>query len=389
MPALLTHRPSRRRVMRQGFYGAAAVALCRFPFAAFGAEEAAGDQVIPFLDPQPLDGGKATLHWDELKDWITPMDQFFGVQHYGIPPAVAGKFSLEFTGLMGKPKSLSLDEIKKLPRKEITATLECSGNGASDKFMGAIGNATWAGTPLAPLLKSCDLSPETIEIAFWGADHKSEKIRDNDYEQNFARALSLPDAMRDDVLLAYEMNGKPLTLGHGAPVRLIVPGWYGIAWVKWLNRIEARDHRLMNRFMARDYVTIRGEALPNGQTAWKESSVGPMNLKSIVAKVVRRQGGDLTIMGAAWAGLTPLRTVDVKVDDGTWVAAKIDDSHQEPYTWRFWTLELKTPEAGEHSLVSRAIDAQGNVQPAADDPAIRLKKTYWEANQQWPRKIKI
>src|SRR5579871_5708125 len=132
MSATLAPKPSRRLMLQRGLGGAAAAALCRFPFGAFG-DEAAGDQIIPFLDPQPLEAGKATLHWDELKDWITPMDQFFGVQHYGIPPGIAGKFSLEFTGLMGKPKSLSLEEIKKLPRKEITATLECSGNGASNK----------------------------------------------------------------------------------------------------------------------------------------------------------------------------------------------------------------------------------------------------------------
>ena len=144
-----------------------------------------------------------------------------------------------------------------------------------------------------PIIKQAGILPQAVEAAFWGVDHKSEKIRGADYDQNFAWKvlLSIAYATRDDLMLAYEMNGQPLSPGHGFPLRLIVPGWYGIAWVKWLNRIELRDHRLMNRFMARDYVTIRGEPLKNGQTAWKESSVGPMNIKSFVACIIKHKTG--------------------------------------------------------------------------------------------------
>jgi DMSO/TMAO reductase YedYZ molybdopterin-dependent catalytic subunit len=380
---------TRRRLLRQGLWGAAALSLARFPLEIFGAEGKTGDELIPFLEPQPLEPGKAALHWDTLSDWITPMDQFYGVQHYGVPKDTMEGYKLQIDGLVGKPRSLTLDDLKKLPKKEITATLECSGNGAGKNFIGAIGNARWAGAALAPLLKDCGIAPEAVEIAFWGADHKSEKIRGADYDQNFARTLSIPEASRDELILAYEMNGQPLTAGHGAPVRLVVPGWYGIAWVKWLRRIEVRDHRLMTRFMAKDYVTVRGEELPDGHVNWTESSVGPMNLKSMVAKVIRRQDGSIAILGAAWSGLTPLKAVEVKIDEGEWLSAKIDDSHTEPYTWRFWTIDWKDAKPGEHTLVSRAIDAKANLQPAADDPAIKLKKTYWEANQQWPRKIRI
>ena len=380
---------SRRQMVQQGLWGTAAVALSRLPFSAFGAEEIAGDQAIAFLEPQPIDAGRAMLHWDELKDWITPMNQFFSVNHYGTPEKVADGYKLEIHGLMEKPRTLSLEDLKKLPRKEIIATLECSGNGSSKTFIGAVGNAKWAGTPLAPLLKECGLAPEAVEIAFWGADHKSEKLHGGDYDQNFARALSLKEVERDDIILAYEMNGQPLTSGHGAPLRLVVPGWYGIAWVKWLHRIEARDHRLMTRFMAKDYVTLRGEELPDGTVAWKESSVGPMNIKSIVAKVIRRKDGGLTISGAAWSGLSPVKAVEIKIDEGEWRSAKIDPSNSEPYTWRFWSFDWKDAKPGEHTLISRAIDEKANIQPSSDEPAIKLKKTYYEANQQWPRKVKI
>jgi DMSO/TMAO reductase YedYZ molybdopterin-dependent catalytic subunit len=380
---------SRRSLIRTGIYAAAVAALSQLPLRAFGAVDADGDVAIPFLEPLTVPPGKHMLHWDELKDWITPSDQLYDVSHYGMATVPAEGYKLEIAGLFEKQNSLTLDEIKALPKKEVTATLECSGNGVNKSFCAAIGNVTWAGTPLAPWLKECGLAPEAVELAFWGADKKKEKIRDADYEQNFARALSIPDAMRDDLILAYEMDGKPLTSGHGFPLRLVVPGWYGIAWVKWLTRIEARDHRLMNRFMARDYVTIRGEESPDGKVAWKESSVGPMNLKSFVAKVTKRKDGTLTISGAAWSGLTPVKAVEVKIDDGDWQGATIDDSQKDAFTWRFWSLDWKSPQPGEHTITSRAIDAKANIQPSSDDPAMKLKKTYWEANQQWPRKIKI
>jgi DMSO/TMAO reductase YedYZ molybdopterin-dependent catalytic subunit len=375
-------------------WAAAAWTASRVPRGALAAgadAAAAADEIIPFVEPQTIDQNRAMLHWDELADWITPMNQFFAVSHYGTAQLDAGSYKLEINGLVERPASLTLEQIKQLPKKQVTATLECSGNGASKTFCGAIGNATWTGTPLAPLLKKCGIGEGAVEAAFWGADHKSEKIRGGDYEQNFARALSIADATgRDDLILAYEMNGQPLAVGHGFPLRLVVPGWYGIAWVKWLTRIEVRDHRLMNRFMARDYVTLRGAQRADGSIDWKESSVGPMNLKSFVAKVVRRKAdGTIVIHGAAWSGLTPLRAVEVKIDDGQWLGANVDETHKEPYTWRFWSIEWKGAAAGEHTIVSRAIDENANVQPAADDPAIKLKKTYWEANQQWERKIKI
>ncbi len=379
---------SRRRFVQSAACSGAALALARFPLHALAAD-APGEQLIPFLDPQPIDPNKATLHWHELNDWITPKDQLFSVNHYGSVNVKTDGYTLDLGGLVDQPKSLTLDQLKSLPKKDVIATLECSGNGSSAKFMGAVGNAKWSGASLAALLKSAGISPAAVEVAFYGHDKGKEKIRGGDYEQHFARTLSIPDALRDDLILAYEMNGEPLTVGHGAPLRLIVPGWYGIAWVKWLQRIELRDHRLMTRFIAKDYVTLRGEELPDGTTAWKESSVGPMNLKSIVAKAVKRPDGSVQLMGAAWSGLTPVKAVEVQIDNGDWLGAKIDDSHAEPHTWRFWTFDWKSPTPGEHTLTSRAIDAHANIQPAADDPAIKLKKTYWEANQQWPRKIKL
>jgi DMSO/TMAO reductase YedYZ molybdopterin-dependent catalytic subunit len=226
------------------------------------------------------------------------------------------------------------------------------------------------------------------EVVFFGNDEKIEKIRDKDYLQNFARSLSRDDAFRDDVLLAYEMNGLPLAKSHGAPLRLVVPGWFGIAWVKWLARIEVLDRRYMSKYMAREYVTIRGEE-KDGRATWRETSVGPIDLKSITARAARLASGTVRLTGAAWTDGTPLRAVELKIDDGPWRATQLEPKQRAKYAWTFWSYDWKSPEPGEHTLVSRAIDAEGRIQPPPDDPGIKLKQTYWEANQQWPRKIRI
>lgn len=350
--------------------------------------EAAGDAVVPFLDPQVISPGKPAVNWQGLTDWITPDRDFFSVSHYGPAKLSAEGYQLSITGAVKKPLSLSLDEIRKRPSKKVTATLECSGNGASAAFMGAIGNAVWTGTPLGALLQDCGMRQRAVEVAFWGADKGKEKIRGAEYEQHFARALSIADASREDVLLAWEMNGKPLPPGHGFPLRLIVPGWYGIAWVKWLTTIEVRERRLMNRFMARDYVTIRGT--PRGNSVvYTETSVGPMNVKSLVGRVVKHADGSATIHGAAWTDGTPLKSVELKIDNGPWQPAKIDAAHSAPHAWIFWSYDWKSPASGEHTLVSRATDADGHVQPARDDPSIKYKKTYWESNAQYARHVRM
>jgi DMSO/TMAO reductase YedYZ molybdopterin-dependent catalytic subunit len=375
-----------RRDMIRGSVAFAALALARNPLTAFGMDAPAPDEEpIPFLDVQP--GGKM-LRWEHLTQWITPREELFSVGHYGTPEVDLAKWRLNVVGLVGNPVSLSLDEIRKRRRKTVTATLECSGNGSSPGFMGAIGNMKWTGTPLAPLLKECGLHRRASEIVFFGADEKTEKIRDKDYPQNFARGLSLADACREDVILAYEMNGQPLEKGHGAPLRLVVPGWFGIAWIKWLTRIEVMDRRYMSKYMAREYVTIRGGER-DGRTVWHETSVGPMDVKSIIARAVRGKDGSVRFSGAAWTDGTPLKRVEIRIDGGDWKPARLDERRRSKYSWTFFDYEWKQPSFGEHRIVSRAIDADGRVQPASEDPEIQLKRTYWEANQQWPRTIRI
>jgi DMSO/TMAO reductase YedYZ molybdopterin-dependent catalytic subunit len=380
----MPRQPTRREILAGGL---GALALAQFPASLLALADSRGEQLVPFLDEQPTNAKRPMLKWEDLREWITPTGEFFSVGHYHAPKVDAASWRLKVEGAVDKPIELSLDQIKSRPKRELVATLECSGNGASASFMGAIGNAHWAGTSLADLLKECGVRPQAVEAAFWGADSGKEKIREKEYEQNFARSLSISDAMRDDILLAWEMDGQPLAADHGAPLRLIVPGWYGIAWVKWLTRIELRGRRLMNRFMARDYVTLRGEK-HGDQTEWKETSVGPLNVKSLLGRVTRRPDGSLHITGAAW-GQDAIKSVELKIDDGPWKPVQLNEQDHAPHAWTFWSYDWKSPPPGEHTLVCCATDTAGHMQPSADDDAIKLKKTYWEANQQYPRRIKL
>jgi DMSO/TMAO reductase YedYZ molybdopterin-dependent catalytic subunit len=352
------------------------------------------------------------LVWEELDSWLTPADDFFVVTHYGIPMINAADYRLDVTGLVAAPLSLNLADLTTRPRREVTFTMECSGNTGLPFFIGGIGNARWAGTPLAAVLRQACVLDEATEVVFWGHDRGEVTIRDNSgvlrggrtgtvepdgaggldltITERFARSMSLEDALHPDNLLCYEMNGVQLPPEHGFPVRLIAPGWYGVANVKWLTNIEVIDRPFRGRFMARDYVTFR-EELRGEETVWTFTMVTHDRLKSAPAKVTRR-GRRYAILGAAWGA--PVARVEVQIDDGPWMAAKLDRQpsrrkRSRQYAWTFWRLHWGTPSAGLHTVRSRAIDVDGNVQPAPEDPSIANKVTFWESNGQITRRVRI
>ncbi len=351
-----------------------------------------GETVIPWADqPPPLEDPTVVtqLVWEDLDGWITPIEKFFGVTHLEWPTVDAASWRLEIDGLVHRPLSLTLADLKARTREEVAFTLECAGNHGFPDFTGGIGNARWAGTPLAPLLEEAGVLAEGIEVVFWGADkgkiELQDDIRNVSMIQNFARSMSLADAMGAANILAYEMNGEHLSDVHGFPARLIAPGWYGIANVKWLKRIEVRDRRFVNRFMGRDYVTIR-EEVRDGETVWTESSVGRMSLKSAPARVTRLEDA-YRITGAAWGA--PIDKVEVQIDDGPWQATTLDRTEEALHAWKIWSYDWPNPTPGEHKVTSRAIDTSGAIQPAMSDPLIAGKKTYWESNGQVTRSIRI
>ena len=376
----------RRQVLIRG--GAAAAGLAVLPTDIFRGWLAGFDQeaVIPWVQrPHPgLTERMNILNWEELDSWITPVSQMFRVGHYGSPVIAESDWNLEIGGLVDRSRTFSLAEMRARPREEVVFTLECSGNRGRPSFIGGVHNARWAGTRLADVLTEAGVQEDGIEVVFFGADEGEEEIRGNTVTQNFARSLSLEDAMDPGIILAYEVNGEPLPNAHGFPLRVIAPGWYGIANVKWLTRIELRDRRFMGKFMARDYVTLRAEER-DGATVWTETSVGRVNINSVPAKVTRN-GGAYAIHGAAWGA--DIAGVEVRVDEGPWQAATLGEGRGDPHTWTFWRMDWDaTP--GRHAIVSRAIDADGNVQPAADDPMLVNKRTYWESNGQLTRNVVI
>jgi Oxidoreductase molybdopterin binding domain/Mo-co oxidoreductase dimerisation domain len=174
---------------------------------------------------------------------------------------------------------------------------------------------------------------------------------------------------------------------HGSPLRLVVPGWYGVSNVKWLKRIELSPRRYLGRFMGRDYVTIMGQK-KGDRIEYTETSVTRMRVKSVIARVSRSASGSgrLSVSGAAWTDGTPLQTVDVQVDDGPWRAARLDRQPvPAPHAWTLWSAEIDALPPGSHTIASRATDRRGNTQPMD----LSLKKSNWENNAIWPRRIRV
>ena len=384
---------TRREVVTTGSAALATLAFLNSPRFARAFPSRPGETVIPWMDqlaPNPVPQViQSQLVWEDLDSWITPNEKFFSITHLNRPEIDENTWKLEIDGLVKKPLALTLADIRQRSRQEVTFTIECSGNHGLPFFNGGIGNAKWAGTPLAAVLEEAGVMDNGIEVVFWGHDvgdiELKDDFRDVKMHQNFARSMSLADAKDPNILLCYEMNGEPLPVANGFPVRLIAPGWYGVANVKWLKRIEIRDTRFMGLFMARNYVTIREEQ-HNGETVWSETSVGRARLKSVPARVVHSDTG-YRIMGAAWGG--PIARVEVKIDDQDWREAEIDHSEEGEFAWKMWAVDWADAGRGEHLITSRAIDTSGRVQPAMNDPLIALKHTFWESNGQVTRRVAI
>jgi DMSO/TMAO reductase YedYZ molybdopterin-dependent catalytic subunit len=379
-PTRIAHAPARRDWLRRTGAGLAGLALMEFAELARAFPSRPGEEALAWLDQPPANPSGGVVEnlqpWEDLGAWITPTDKFFRVAHYDKPMIDAKDWRLDVGGLVRKPMRLDLAALQARRKQQIVYTLECSGNHGFPWFQSGIGTARWGGTSLAALLKEAGVRKEGTEVVFFGADAGEETVREVKMKQNFARSMSVADAMDPNLLLCWEMNGA----------RLVAPGWYGIANVKWLQRIEVRDSRFMGRFMARDYVTLREEPREGGGSVWTESSVGRTLLKSVPAKVTR-QGGQHRIVGAAWGA--PVARVEVQVDSGAWRAATIDRGDSAPFAWKVWSIDWPDAAPGEHAITSRAIDTQGNVQPAMDSPRIATKRTYWESNGQVTRRLRI
>lgn len=383
---------SRRDLLKQLGVAGVGLSLANLPGWVLPAL-AQGETVVPFTDiPANFNPGApgVTRIYDirKIDGPLTPPDQFFTTQHYGHPTIDAGTWRLKVTGMVTKPLTLSLDDLKKTNGRELQAGFECSGN--SPRLMqGFAGNGRWTGIPLRAVLDQAGVSRDAREFVFFGADKGMEEIewRNQKFnvEQQFGRSLNREQALSGEPFLAWALNGQPLTLHQGSPLRLLVPGWYGVANVKWLSNIHIQDEPYMGKFQTRWYRTLREENI-GGVIMPKETGVTKMRLKSVIARVTT-DGKAHKITGYVLNDGTAIRSVEVKVDDGPWEKAMLDPATSSTYAWKLFHYTWNGAKPGEHTLVSRVTDVNGYVQPTAQDLA--NKKTFLEDNGQFPRKLTI
>jgi DMSO/TMAO reductase YedYZ molybdopterin-dependent catalytic subunit len=243
--------------------------------------------------------------------------------------------------------------------------------------------------PLRRVLDKAGVRPSARTVVFFGADHGEEEVefRTQKYsvDQQFGRSLPREKALSAEPFLAYALNGEPLTRHQGSPLRLIVPGWYGVANVKWLAQIHAQEDDYLGKFQARWYRTLRGQVI-DGETKWVETAVTRMQLKSFIARVTS-DGASHKVIGVVLNDGTPIKSVEVRVDDGPWQPAALDPATTARFSWKLFTYRWNGATPGEHTIVSRVTDVNGAVQPTERD--LENKKTFLEDNSQYPRKVKI
>jgi DMSO/TMAO reductase YedYZ molybdopterin-dependent catalytic subunit len=329
-----------------------------------------------------------------LTTWATPNEQFYTFNQGETQHLDASSWRLQVDGFVDHPRSFTLDDLKRrTDKREEAVTLECSGNSTRPTRMsGLLSNAVWSGVSLASILKECGVKPEAREVVFFGSDMEKEakpQAGGTQYTTPHGRSIYLQDALSQDTMVAYEMNGKPLPAEQGFPLRLILPGWYGMTQVKWLSLIYVLDRRYEGQHMVRNYLSLRSIETSGG-SFWLDTSISKNRLKSVVARVTRRKSGtgySYRISGPAWGGQVPIEKVEVKVDDGAWRPATINDRRGK-YAWMLWSIDWPSPAPGRHTLVSRATDADGKVQPTADELQKEIASGR-ENNSQWPRTVLV
>jgi DMSO/TMAO reductase YedYZ molybdopterin-dependent catalytic subunit len=386
---------TRREVVKRGLATAGVLAVVpewALPALAQGDTDVAfTDYPATFVASAP-DGARRSLDLRKIDGFITPTDQFFFIQHYNKPDITPAAYRLKLTGLFDKPTELSLADLQSMRSTDVVNGYECSGNSAR-AMQGLSSNGRFTGVRVRDVLRRAGVDDKAKEVVFLGADKGNEDVvfRQNTLkvQQQFARSITLENAMKPDPILAWALNGQPLTRDHGAPLRVIMPGWYGVANVKWVSEIHLQEGRFLGNYQARWYRTVRavggsGE-LTDADTQFFETEVTRLNLKSVIARV-RKTAGAHTIMGFVLNDGTPLRSVEVKVDEGPWQRATLDPQNTQ-YSWKLFSYRWEGATPGEHTIVSRATDANGVVQPTVAELA--RKKTFLEDNSQMPRKVRI
>jgi DMSO/TMAO reductase YedYZ molybdopterin-dependent catalytic subunit len=350
----------------------AAVTIARGASAENGPPSRFPGLVIRQRQPENLE-----FPFDTLDSFLTPNDRFYVRSHFAVPTVEAAGWRLRVEGAVERPLDISYDDLRKMASRTQAATLECAGN--SRVFLspavrgvqwelGAVSNASWTGVPLSAVLERAGVKPGAVEVVLEGAD--SGEIKDPPKPAgaiHFARSLPMAKALRPETLLAYKMNGSDLPVAHGFPLRAVVPGWYGVASVKWLTRIVVVEAPYQGHFQTIDYAIFERRngfpvRVPITERQVKASIARPVTHEVISA------GAPYVISGAAWSGDAPVQKVEVSTDGGTeWSPAEFQDSPR-PYAWRRWSYRWSRGRKGRAVLMARATDAAGRVQPMQRDP---------------------
>ena len=319
------------------------------------------------LEELQLAGRNRGMPLEALRYDTTPTGLHYLLVHWDIPAVDPTAWRLSIRGLVQRSMELSLDDVRARPRRTMPVTMECAGNGrarlsprpvSQPWLVEAIGTAEWTGTPLRPLLEAAGLSADAIEVVFSGVDRGLQ----GDIEQDYQRSLSVTDAMRPEVLLAYEMNGRPLEPQHGFPVRLLVPGWYGMTSVKWLAAIEAVAEPFTGYQQTPSYLYQQDAGDP-GQPVTRirvRALMLPPGIPDFFTRRRHVERGRVPLRGRAWSGQGTVERVEVGVD-GAWSDARLEPAVGE-FAWRGWSWEWEATQ-GDHELSCRATDSSGAVQP--------------------------
>jgi DMSO/TMAO reductase YedYZ molybdopterin-dependent catalytic subunit len=308
-----------------------------------------------------------------LDTFITPNEKFYIRNHFATPQVDVKSWRLKVEGAVEKPLELSYEDIKAMASKKQVTLLECAGNGRGFLVpkatgvvweLGAVSTAEWTGVPVSAILEKAGVKKDAVDIIFEGADAGEVRADPKSPGKiNFARGLTLEKALKPEVLLAYRMNGDVLPIAHGFPLRLVVPGWYGMASVKWLTRIVVMDKPFQGFYQTTSYsIFERRNGLPT------MVPITELSVKSAIARPALMEAvpanSTYKMHGAAWTGDSEVTKVEISTDAGkTWTGAKLRGKHV-PFAWRLWDYEWKTPgEVGRYTVMCRATDKKGRKQP--------------------------
>jgi sulfane dehydrogenase subunit SoxC len=330
---------------------------------------AADDEGIG-LDELALAARNHAMPLEALRYDVTPVGLHYVLTHYDIPAADPATWSLRVDGAVGTPLDLDVAGLRARGGHTVAVTLECAGNGrarlqprpvSQPWLTEAVGTAYWTGVPLAALLAEAGVAPDAVDVVFTGADHGVER----GVEQDYQRGLPLAEALGADVILAYEMNGAPLPIQHGYPVRLVVPGWYGMAQVKWLRSVTVLTTAFTGFQNAVAYRSKRDPA-EDGTPVTRiqpRALLLPPGYPDFMSRTRFVGTGEHELIGRAWSGTAPVTAVDVSCDGGsTWAPATLEPALGR-WAWSRWTYRWAVAEPGRYELLARATDAAGQVQP--------------------------